>query len=216
MNTRDVIPHDTAAELLPWLVNDSLPDDEKRQVLAHARSCVTCRKDLAELESLRDTIAHDAHAGDAPPIDMRNINRRIDEDMEKRRRVPRLLEAIVDFLRDPWRAAAVAQSVVIAALLIAMFVQGVDRPRYQTLTSDTSLPPGQYLRLVVDAATETGELAELLARFDLTIVDGPTERGVATAAFAKSAGRDERLEALQRLSEHPMLRYVQPVKIPVR
>lgn len=213
MNTRDLISHDTAAELLPWLVNNSLPDGEKHQVLAHARSCVICRKDLAELESLRDTIANNALADDAPPIDMRRINQRIDEDLEKRRRVPRMVEAVVEFLLDPWRAAVVAQSVLIAALLIAMFGQGVDRPQYQTLTSDTSLPPGHYLRLVVGTATETAELAELLARFNLTIVEGPSARGVATAAFPESADHEEQLEALRMLSGHPMLRFVQPVTV---
>ena len=31
MNTVDEMTHDAAAELLPWLANDSLPDDEKGQ-----------------------------------------------------------------------------------------------------------------------------------------------------------------------------------------
>ena len=50
MNTDERMTHEIAAELLPWLANDSLPADEKGRVMAHARSCVVCRKDLEELQ----------------------------------------------------------------------------------------------------------------------------------------------------------------------
>ena len=98
--------HDAAAELLPWLANDSLPHDEKGRVLAHAKSCVVCRKELAELEALRDTVSAGAVDAYVPPVDMRRINRRIDAYMDKRRRVPRAFEALGAFFSSPWKAAA--------------------------------------------------------------------------------------------------------------
>ena len=78
MKKADEMTHEAAAELLPWLVNDSLPDDELHRVRAHAQSCVACRKDLARLETLRDTVTAGATEVDPPPVDMRRINRRID------------------------------------------------------------------------------------------------------------------------------------------
>ena len=49
MNTRESVSHQQAAELLPWLVNDSLDAGEKENVLEHALACVICRRELDEL-----------------------------------------------------------------------------------------------------------------------------------------------------------------------
>jgi hypothetical protein len=203
--------HDVAAELLPWLANDSLPDDEKGRVLAHAQSCVVCRKDLAELEALRDTVTAGAIDDDTPPIDMRRINRRIDAYMEKRRRIPEAFESVGAFLSSPWKAAAVLQTGVIVVLFVVLLGRESDPPQYTTLMEETPLPPGHYLRLVVSTEPGAGDLAELLDRFDLTIVDGPSPRGVATVAFPQKVSREQQQAVVRTLSEHPMLRYVQPL-----
>ena len=213
MNTDDDMTHDNAAELLPWLANDSLTESEKDRVLAHAQSCIICRRDLAELDALRDSISAGATELDPPPVDMRRINRRIDEYMERRRRIPRALEALGEFLSSPWKAAVVLQSAVIVGLLIALAAQQDDRPRYTTLTRDTPLPPGHYLRLVVSTTPESGGLEALLGDLGLRIVDGPSPRGVATVAFPEATSRDAQREVIRALSENPMLRYVQPLTV---
>lgn len=213
MNTGEEMTHDAAAELLPWLANDSLPDEEKSRVRAHAQSCVVCRKDLAELESLRDAVTAGAAEPVPPPVDMRRINRRIDAYMAKRRRIPQALETVGTFLSSPWKAAAALQAGVIVVLLVVLLGQGSDRPQYTTLTDDTTLPPGNYLRLVVSTPPGAGDLAALLDRFNLTLVDGPSPRGVATVAFPQSADRVQQHEIMRTLSEHPMLRYVQPLTV---
>lgn len=213
MNTGEDMTHDAAAELLPWLANDSLPDDEQRRVLAHAQSCVVCRKELAELEALRDTVTAEAIDAYTPPVDMRRINQRIDAYMEKRRRIPRALEALGAFLSSPWKAAAVLQAAVILVLFAVLLGQQSEPPQYTTLTNDTPLPPGHYLRLVVSTEPGAGDLAELLDRFDLTIVDGPSPRGVATVAFPEDVSREQQQAVVRTLSEHPMLRYVQALTV---
>jgi len=213
VNTVDEMTHDAAAELLPWLVNDSLPDDEKGRVLAHAQSCVLCRKDLAGLEALRDTVTAGAIDADTPPVDMRRINRRIDAYMEKRRHIPRALETLGAFLSSPWKAAAALQAVVILVLFAVLLGPDNDSPQYTTLTDDTPLPPGDYLRIVVSTEPGAGDLAALLDRYDLTLVEGPSPRGVTTVAFSRTASREQQQAVVRTLSEHPMLRYVQPLQV---
>ncbi len=39
---------DRARELLPWLLNETLEDGERQEVLAHVRGCEACRRALAE------------------------------------------------------------------------------------------------------------------------------------------------------------------------
>ena len=214
MSTRDEMTHDFVAELLPWLANDSLAADEKARVLEHAQSCVVCRKELTELEDLRDTVAAALDESVAPPADMRRINRRIDKYMETRRRFPRALEAIGSLFRSPLQAIVVLQAFVIIGLLAALLGQNDDPRQYTTLTTDIELPPGNYLRLVVATTPDAGDLTGVLARHALTIVDGPSDRGVATVAFPASTGPEERGEVMRMLAEEPMMRYVQPLTVP--
>src|SRR5579864_6170862 len=39
---------DLAIELLPWLLNGTLETGEREEVLAHLRSCASCREALAD------------------------------------------------------------------------------------------------------------------------------------------------------------------------
>ena len=213
MNTADLMKHDAAAELLPWLANDSLPDDEKGRVLAHANSCVMCRRELAELEALRDTVTAEAIDADAPPVDMRRINRRIDAYMEKRRRVPRAFDTLGAFFSSPWKAAAALQAVVILVLVAGLLAPDNEPPLYTTLTTETPLPPGHYLRLVVSTEQGAGDLAALLERHQLTLVEGPSPRGVTTVALPATASREQQQAVVQTLSQDPMLRFVQPMTV---
>jgi hypothetical protein len=144
---------------------------------------------------------------------MRRINRRIDAYMEKRRRIPRAFDSLGAFLSSPWRAAAALQAVVILVLFAVLLRPDNDTPQYTTLTDETPLPPGDYLRIVVSTEPGAGDLAALLDRHGLTIVEGPSPRGVATVAFPRTASREQQQAVARTLSEHPMLRYVQPLKV---
>lgn len=213
MNMAEEMSHEVAAELLPWLVNNSLPDDQKHRALAHVQSCFVCRKDLADLEALHDTLTADLAVPEPPPVDMRRINRRIDAYMEKRSRIPRALDSLGAFLASPWKAAAVLQALVIGVLLVVLLVPDGEQAQFTTLADDTSLPPGNYLRLVVASSQGAGDLATLLRQFDLALVDGPSARGVATVAFPASADDERRQDVVRTLSAHPALRYVQTLTV---
>jgi len=48
---------DRTTELLPWLLNDSLDESERREVEDHLRSCPACRRALAETRSALELFA---------------------------------------------------------------------------------------------------------------------------------------------------------------
>lgn len=213
MKMRDPMLHNEANELLPWLVNDSLQPGEKQALLAHARVCVVCRRDLAELEELQRAVGDAAAATDAPPADMRRINRRIDRHMARRRLLPGFVDAIAARLPSPLKFAVAAQAAIIIGLLAVVFVPERPEPAYTTLTTETNLPAGEYLRVVLAAPGDDERIASLLQRHGLTIVDGPSERGVATVGFAAETGPDRRREIAAALASEAALRFVQPVTI---
>lgn len=77
--TRD-LTHQEASELLPWLANGTLSDDERQLVDAHLRDCEHCRQDLEQHSSLAGLMRQLQPVHTALPAD------------EARQRVKTLLE----------------------------------------------------------------------------------------------------------------------------
>lgn len=213
VNKPDVMTHEQAIELLPWLVNDSLPEDERKSLLEHSRDCLICRRDLAELETLKTSIDASADVAQIPPPDIRRINQRIDQYEENRMRIPDLLQAMRGWLLQPLHAAVVIQSIVILGLVAAVIMPRDETAVYTTLTSASALPGGEYARIVVSTRMNEADWTALLEQHALTAAEGPSEQGVATLAFAESLSEEARASILAELAQHPDVRFVQPLTV---
>ena len=192
------ISHEQAVELLPWLANDSLPDAERAVLEEHAHACVLCRRELAELRDLHASISRlDAEIA-IPAPDMRRINARIDDLLQRQTRGRRAWEKLIGLFENPWRVAFAAQTAVLLAVAAAWIWPADPGPVFTTLTSPQVLSDGRYLRVVLDPALDEAAVAELLGENDLSIVVGPSARGVYTLSVAvPSAELDAVAEALR-------------------
>lgn len=208
MNVPEVMSHGEAVELLPWLVNDSLEAGERDGVLEHARNCVICRREMAELESLRDSISHAADSTAIPTSDMRRINARIDA--WENRGQP-LMAKLRELIGSPWRVAFAAQTVLLLVLGTALLWPNGDGAKFTTLTVPEKLPDGHYVRVVFDPDLAAGEVPRLLGQMNLTVVAGPSERGVYTLGLPGQASTTERDAVVSDLQTHPGVLFAQPV-----
>ena len=209
MNVRDPVSHEQAAELLPWLINDSLNADESEDVLDHARSCVICRRELDELERLRDSIVSSSTA--VPSPDMRNINSRIDALIDRQNWGRVLISRARETLKSPWRIAVLAQSVLIVVLASFLLLPEGDNGEFTTLTEPGDLPSGSYVRVVFSPELARSELLIFLNGFELAIVDGPSSRGVYTLGLAASMSLQDRDRLVLFLQGDPRVLFAQPV-----
>ena len=211
MNAPETVSHEQAAGLLPWLVNDSLVDKEKETVLEHAQSCVICRRDLDDLEQLRDSIMSASSLKLIPAADMRNVNARIDALIDRQNRGPLLIARLREAFESPWRIAFVAQSVLLVVLAGLLLWPRPRDAEYTTLTQSQYLPPGIYVRVVFSPELTQFEFIELLGSLELTIVDGPSNRGVYTLGVAKRMSVEDRDKLIMDLQEDPKVLFAQPV-----
>ncbi len=220
MTTRNAVPHEQAMELLPWLVNNSLSDDERGAVLEHAKNCVACRREMLQLENLRDSIKCLSGSEAVPASDMRNINARIDRFIERQNLARRSLLWVGGFFERPWRTAYAVQTVLLIVLATALLWPDIpnssntpDTPKagFTTLTQSRELAVGHYVRAVFSPELTAAELQALLDDLQLAIVDGPTDRGVYTLATGNLKAIDERDAALIDLSQSPGVLFAQPV-----
>ncbi len=209
MTRYDVRSHEESIELLPWLVNNTLRGDEREAVEAHAKSCIVCRRELAELEALRESVQ--AASATVPAPDMRHINARIDTQLDRESRGRYLLEGLRDFFSSPWRAAFAAQSLALVAVAAMLMQSGTGEPQFRTLTTTESLPEGHYLRVVFDPSLEQATIDGLLADAGLAVAAGPSERGVLTLRFAEAADDADRSAVAATLRSDPRVLFLQPV-----
>lgn len=209
MTTYETMSHDAAMALLPWLVNESLHGSEREAVRAHATSCIICRRELEELEALRQSIQ--VMADEAPAPDMRRINARIDAQLERESRGHSVLTGIRRLLESPWRVAFAAQSLALVAVAALWLQSGTGEPGFRTLSATESLPSGHYLRVVFDPTLDPVGIDALLAGRGLDVVAGPSERGVFTLRFAGTTGEDDRAAVTETLQSDARVLFVQPV-----
>lgn len=211
MNAPDMLPHEKATELLPWLVNDSLDEDEKVAVLEHAGACVICRRELGDLERLRDSISRVSTALPTPAPDMRNINARIDALIDRRNWGRNLLSQARETFESPWRIAFAAQSILLIVLAGVLLWPKSENAEFTTLTQPDNLPDGHYVRVVFSPELAQSELLTLLGKFELKVIEGPSSGGVYTLGLAEFLSAEDRDKLLKSLQDDPKVLFAQPV-----
>ncbi len=183
--------HEEMWELLPWYVNGSLDDDEKRLIERHAQVCITCRSELNEQRRVRE----DVRRVDVEILVARGAFRELDERIHRSRAQTELPRGVLDATRlwftdiggaaRAWSAAAVSTAAVVAAAFVwapgrddgSVTVTGGE---YRTLTSASSASSvgAQDVRIVFSDRLTFDEVRNTLAPLDAEIVEGPSGQGV--------------------------------------
>ena len=211
MTVPEMIPHDDAIELLPWLVNDSLEAAERDAVREHATNCVICRRELAQLQAVDRSIAAERARAAVPAPDMRRINARIDAELERGQRGGAALRRIRAWFEDPWFVAFATQTIVVIVMASSWLLSRAPEPGFTTLTAPEALPAGHYVRVVFDPTLDAGGLAALLEDRQLSIVAGPSERGVYTLRFADGVPAVAREAVTAELADEAGVLFAQPL-----
>jgi hypothetical protein len=204
--------HRAAREALPWLLNGSLDSVERDAVQAHVQSCVVCREELEMLRALR-------RAGSLHPV----------PSFDPERALARMLPRIDDIATGPpqkgaapgmlqrWRErlaandgtwlrrATLAQSAVIASLLVALIWPAAPgNDAYHVLGA--SAHPQARLIVVFRPDTTERELRRILRSSGLRIVNGPTVTDAYLVNANGSAGA-----AVVRLRAEPAVLLAEPL-----
>jgi hypothetical protein len=142
-----LVDHEEAAMLLPWYVNDTLDDAERRRVEQHIESCPRCRDDLELLANVRRAV----HSGSPAPLVPAPDKARLLTELDRAERPA---------ARRPWPWIAVAASVVaVAALLVWQLVPRLAPAPvlFETATAPAATPAinfGLEVRFTPDVGPE--------------------------------------------------------------
>ena len=159
--------HAETDRLLPWYVNDTLDENERRQVEQHLVECVHCQQEVSWLRDVGEQFAAHAEQDDVSPK-MQHLHRR----MERRRRASP--SSPVWQRRERRLAWLVAlQAAVILGLGISLL--GQRHVPYRTLSAPAD--KGALLVVVFNAQAREAQMRELVRESGARIVGGPTAQG---------------------------------------
>ena len=173
--TLDVHP---AALLLPWYVNGSLGDPERRGVEEHLVTCAACRGELASISQLREqTRAFFDEAPVPSPAARQAVMARLQPRVVQPGPLDRLARIFQDLLTPKWAPAALMLVVVgqFAGLgWLATRPEGGSGPA----TISRAVPtPAVRLKILFNPDVPTSTLQRTLRELGGRIVDGPTADG---------------------------------------
>ncbi len=192
-------------ELLPWYVNATLDDEEKRRVETHIAGCPSCQGKVEELRQLSVALRAEN------PLPGHNLYARTASRLERGGLAGpwRPLRQVLLPIPGYARVAIAAQLIVIVVLGGVLFSRG---PVMSTL-SDGSVHSGPAVRLqVVFSGRATAEqIQKVLSPLNARIVDGPTSTGVYQVEVPLGAGRGSVTagEMLRTFRASPLIEFVE-------
>jgi hypothetical protein len=213
--------HREIAALIPWYVNSSIDEVERRRVEAHLRLCAACCADLRLERQVYEGMSVDPGVEYLPAPSLRRLQSRLDAfevavsnapASEPRRSVAHPLRRAMRW--QGLMAASVAVMAVALSLLAAdrwMQPREQNVPRsYRTVTSSAPRAADEVIRAVFAPNITLVELQTVLDESQLRIVSGPSAAGVYSLA---ASGTRPVSSSLQSLRKHPSVRFAESTQL---
>lgn len=208
-DTRDHPIHAEGA-LLPWYLNGTLREDERRQVDQHLLSCAACRAELDELAQLNVQL-HEVYAGQSDPSTqiqravLAQVQREASEKGTKSVTSSPWLNGVDDWFRSlfiPRWAPALAVTLLVAQL--GLLLWSLTRPILSDHVTTRGLgTPTVMLRVVFQETASERQIRALVQGMRGRIVDGPAPDGayIMEVPAGDRATAQKKVDALRSQTE---------------
>ena len=185
------------SDLIPWYLNGTGSDDDRRRLEAHVEHCARCREQLAQDRRLYEAMNIQSTVEYLPAPSLKRLQARIDQLEQETPAKPPTVTHAADGRAGQSNRWPIYMMASIAALALVMGLLVVDRllqlrarslaPSYYTLTAAPPKQPDAAIRAVFAPSVTLFELQSILDEAGVRIVSGPTEAGV--YSLAKNSNR---------------------------
>ena len=210
------LSHRHYSDLIPWLINDRIAEDDRLSLEEHLQGCAECRADVEEQRRVYRTIAREPRIDYAPSASLQRLLSKIDiEDATatiKSGAGKRAFGRATHSRLTQWLAAAVVIEAIGLSILAGMFWRhspSLDESEYRTVTTGISAAPRASLRVVFAPTMTLGALDALLQELRLEVVSGPSPAGVYTLALGYSG--ESLANELAALRARTDVRFAEPI-----
>lgn len=211
-DNRAYATHDSTALLLPWFINGSLDDEQRKMVDSHLAVCITCRSEINTQRLVAEVIQSRNAASVGADIAFAQLYRRIQP--ERRTLFSRVRDWSRSMLPAPalvWASGVAVVASVFMALPILHESGGIATvpAEFRTLSADG----GHFdfhansLRLIFSEGLDDEIRQDILRIVNPVAVTAPSSRGVLTVQVANG----ELASALALLRDRKEVRLAEPV-----
>lgn len=200
------ITHTRAFELLPWLVNGSLPAEERDLVEQHVRSCLSCHRELKEQQRLRAALRSQPAVHISAQSGFEKLTRTLGGTPALP--IARRARPLAAFARF---AVVGAAGVALLGMLLWLVPQPRDdryAPTFETLATQPAGETPTAIDVIFARSITAAEMQRLLAEIAGSIVAGPSNVGRYTVRLDAATARAADIDALlTRLQKDPRVRF---------
>jgi len=194
-----------AWELMPWVLQNSAPQEQNEWLSHHVAHCDSCRQEYAQQARLQRALSLPSDI----PMDVNaGLGRLMD-----RLDAPVVEEAPFRPRYGNWFSRALVAVVLIQALGIGMLSlkswSTTGTAPYRTLSQAATSVPADAIRVVPDATMTLSDWDALLRGLRLQIVGGPNDVGAFTVTPTHPSSTAQSM--LQQLRATPGIRLAEPV-----
>ncbi|HFD13623.1 MAG TPA: zf-HC2 domain-containing protein [Crenotrichaceae bacterium] len=196
ITSTDKTMHAQIMMLLPWYVNHTVNDSDRKRVETHLQSCVSCRIELKYQQQFAERVKHSSDFGFAPKQSFAALKSRIHQSSDStpalRVPEPKPEPFYMYWLNQVQNALFSSQAVVAVSvfflLLFSIHMLSIDmlvssRPsvvqkQFITLASETDTNSVNDIRVVFEKTTSAQTIGQIVSSLNAQIIEGPSRSGV--------------------------------------
>lgn len=184
-----------AWEAMPWVLQDSAPEEQSQWLTEHLACCEACREEFAQQSKLRLALALPTAIQLNPEAGLKRLMARLDAgDAE----TPAAPARAGHWVTRALVAAVLAQAVGIGILGMELWSSHDARASYRTLSSpEAPAALSGAIRVVPDDSMKLADWNALLHALQLDVVNGPNDVGAYTVVPTRGAATQDALRQLR-------------------
>lgn len=183
-----------AWEAMPWVLQDSAPQEQSAWLTEHLAQCEACREEFSQQSQLRLALALPTDVQLDPEVGLKRLMTRIDDQVQ---------ETTAHVRSSTWFTRALVAAVLVQALGIGvlgvkLWSEDAAQP-YRTLSqpSQTAMPGA--IHVVPDANMKLADWDSLLHSLQLQVVGGPNDVGAYTVVPEHATAQQDTLQQLRAM-----------------
>jgi hypothetical protein len=194
-----------AWDAMPWVLQDSAPQEQSAWLTDHLARCEACREEFAQQSRLRLALTLPTGIQLDPEAGLKRLMGRIDAH-ETNEAAPRA--RVGAWLTRALVAAVLVQAVGIGILGMELWSSDSGRSPYRTLSNPAQQAAPGAIRVVPDTNMKLADWNTLLRSLQLEVVNGPNDVGAYTVMPTHTSTAEV---ALQQLRTTHGIRLAEPV-----
>ena len=214
--------HRQSWDLIPWVINGTASESERRTVEEHLQGCSDCRGEMEFQQRLQRAVAQEGNVEADTQSSWARFRDRFDADpmpsLAARLGPRRVRHSEHRWM--PWvMAAMLVQGVGLGVLGAALWSRApsgslnaaAPSSVYRTLSASQPQAQPATVRVVFAPTMTLGELRAVLASARLQVVSGPSDADVWSLAPAGESTRAATDVAVHALRSSPSVRFAEPI-----